>query len=262
MQKIDNGLFPFYRFENLSVFGEIVHFVASGEKNIGFTEGTDYEMIRDNRMDLGKAVGFEVSRMVCAHQIHSDHITVVKAEDRGKGALDKESRLPDTDGMITDVPGVCLLVLSADCVPVLLYDPVKRVIGAIHAGWRGTVAGIAGKAVAGMRENYGCCPADIIAGIGPSIGRCCFEVGPEVADVFREKFGNMPELVTASEVADKFFVDLWMANFYVLTHAGVSARHIEISGLCTRCRPDEFFSYRYAGKQAGRFGAGIVLCEK
>ena len=87
-------------------------------------------------------------------------------------------------------------------------------------------------------------------------------MGPEVADVFREKFGNMPELVTASEVADKFFVDLWMANFHVLTHAGVSARHIEISGLCTRCRPDEFFSYRYAGKQAGRFGAGIVLCEK
>ena len=152
MQKIDNKLFPFYRFENLAAFGEIVHFVSSGEKNIGFAEGTDDGMIRGNRMDLGKAAGFEVSRMVCARQIHSDHITVVKAEDGGKGALDKESRLPDTDGMITDAPGVCLLVLSADCVPVLLYDPVKRVIGAVHAGWRGTVAGIAGKAVAGMQQ--------------------------------------------------------------------------------------------------------------
>lgn len=262
MQKIDNELFPFYRFENLAAFGEIVHFVSSGEKNIGFTEGADEGMIRSNRTDLGKAVGFDVSRMACAHQIHSDRIAVVKAEDGGKGALDKESRLPDTDGMITDVPGICLLVLSADCVPVLLYDPVKRVIGAVHTGWRGTVAGIAGKAVAGMQEHYGCRSADIIAGIGPSIGRCCFEVGREVADIFREKFGNLPELVAASEMPDKFFVDLWRANFHVLTRAGVSVRHIGISGLCTRCRPDEFFSYRYAGKQAGRFGAGIVLREK
>ncbi|MDE5612860.1 MAG: peptidoglycan editing factor PgeF, partial [Odoribacter sp.] len=234
------------------------HFVSSGAKNIGFSEEADADLIRQNRLSLAKAVGFEAERLVTAHQVHSARVGVVIAGDAGRGALDKESRLPDTDALVTAEAGVCLMVLSADCVPVLLYDPVGRVVAAVHAGWRGTVARIVVEAVEMMKERFGSRPEDVLAGIGPSIGKCCFEVDEEVAARFRCLFPE-EDVVFAGKAPGKFQVDLWEANRKELLSVGLKPKHIEVSGMCSVCHPGHFFSYRRDGKAAGRFGAGIVL---
>lgn len=259
MQRIERKGDLFYRFGNLSRFGEILHFVSSGERSIGFREDGGDAEIRNNRKRLGEAAGFDVHTLVCARQVHSDRVTVAGLQEAGRGALDRESRIPDTDALVTDRPGLCLLVLSADCVPVLLYDPVKRAVAAVHAGWRGTAAGVVARAVDTMQERFGSDPGDLYAGIGPSIGKCCFEVGEEVAAVFREKFPSPDGVVFPAGKPGKSFVDLWEANARLLTGSGLVREHIEIAGLCTCCSAGAFFSYRRTGKEAGRFGAGIML---
>ncbi len=259
MDKIETKELVFYRFRQLAGHAEVVHFVSSGMKNIGFAEDGDAGQIRQNRLLLAQAVGIDPERWVTGHQIHSDRIAVVSREDAGRGGLDKISRLPDTDGLVTDQKGICLMVLSADCVPVLLYDPYKKVIAAVHAGWRGTAARIAMKAVTVMKDRFGCLPERILAGIGPSIGPCCFEVNEEVARVFCELFPSEGGIVIPGRREGKFQVDLWEANRMELIEAGVKNSHIEIAGMCSVCHPDRFFSYRRDGVKAGRFGAGICL---
>lgn len=259
MVRVEREKFPFYQFEHLSGCPGIRHFVSSGKKNIGFTDGIDPNEIRRNRQELAECVGMDMGKLVAAHQIHSANVTVVTSRDAGRGALDKESRLPDTDAMITHEEGICLMVLSADCVPVLLYDPENRVIAAVHAGWRGTAAKIVVETVRAMQEKYGCKPEHLLAGIGPSIGPCCFEVGQEVADVFRNLFPGNRDLVKVATPVGKFRVDLWKANRMELLDAGLQAENIEIARLCSVCHPDHFFSYRRDGQAAGRFGAGIAL---
>lgn len=258
MNKVADRNFSFYKFEHLASCPEIIHYVSSGTKDIGFSEDKEAQTIQQNRIALAGAVGFDVQSLVTAHQIHSPHVAIVTSADAGKGALDRESRLPDTDAMVTDCEGICLMVLSADCVPVLLYDPVRRVIAAIHAGWRGTAAKIVVEAVRVMKESFACRPENILAGIGPSIGPCCFEVGQEVADVFSELFPDADLIKTAS-LPGKYHVNLWEANRLELLDSGLKPENIEVAGMCSVCHPDHFFSYRRDGKKAGRFGAGIAL---
>ena len=140
MEKLLSGDFPFYRFRNLSAYPELMHFVSSGVKNIGFSDRENPEIIQHNRRSLAEAAGFEVERLITARQVHSATVRIVTAEEAGRGALDRESRIPATDALVTNQPGICLMVLSADCVPVLLFEPEKRVVAAVHAGWRGTAA--------------------------------------------------------------------------------------------------------------------------
>lgn len=258
MKKIDNGLFPFYCFDNLFSRNELVHFVSSGIHTLGFREGEDGQDVLLAREALAQSVGFSLEQLVNPQQVHSDRIAVVGQKEAGAGAKDRDSRIPETDGLITNEPGVCLMVMSADCVPVLLYDPVKRVIAAIHSGWRGTAAKIAGRAVEKMAEVYGSRPSDILAGIGPSIGKCCFEVGEEVAQVFRPEFPGT-DVVRDGNRPGKSYVDLWEANRRILMASGLRKEHVEVGGLCTVCHHDDFFSYRHSGEKAGRFGAGIML---
>lgn len=259
MQKVIRGNFPFYKFSNLAACPGVVHFVSSGIKDIGFSEEKEEDVIRKNRKELAAVVGFDGDKWVTAHQIHSTNVAVVTSADAGRGAWDKESRLPDTDALITNEESICLMVLSADCVPVLLYDPVCQVSAAIHAGWRGTVAGIVKETVKIMKKMFGCRPENILAGIGPSIGKCCFEVGEEVAEAFNKEFRGNKKIVYMGRQPGKYQVDLWEANRQELTAIGVLPEHIEIAGMCSVCHSDHFFSYRRDGKKAGRFGAGIVL---
>lgn len=259
MKKIDRETFPFYRFDRLAACREINHFVSSGVKDISFLGNEEPGRVVANRRELGENAGFELDRLVVGNQVHGADITVVTAEDAGRGAYDNESRLPDTDALVTDEAGVCLMVLTADCVPVLLYDPKCGAIAAIHAGWKGTAADIVGKTVNLLRKRYGSEPRNILAGIGPAIGKCCFEVGEEVASVFQ---GRYPEQVEAGKNPGKFQVDLGAINYLELLQAGLDAENIEQADICTRCHPHDFFSYRYAGGAAGRFGTGILLREK
>ncbi len=255
LQKVGNSLFSYYRFEHLAENNELVHFVASGERTIGFSERQEESTICANRKLLARAVGFDANNLVTGHQVHGTHVAVVTREDAGKGALDAASRLPATDAMVTDCEGVCLMVLSADCVPVLFYDYKHRVIAAAHAGWRGSAANIVGEVVKAM-QHLGCVPQDILAAIGPSIGPCCFEVDEEVAAVFRPSF---PDLVHVGVRNGKFQVNLWEVNRRELLNAGLVDSNIEVAGECSVCSRETFFSYRRQGKTAGRFGAGICM---
>jgi YfiH family protein len=177
-------------------------------------------------------------------QIHSD--IIVKAE----GA---PGRLGAGDGLITGVAGLMLGVRTADCVPILLADERRRVVAAVHAGWRGTLSRIAARAIEAMTREYGSQPAHLIAAIGPCIGRCCYEVGPDVARAFGTLF---PELPAPREHAH---LDLEEANRRILAAAGVPALRIHAAGLCTRCRAGDFHSYRRDGLRAGRLLAAIGL---
>ena len=259
MEKLLSGDFPFYRFRNLSAYPELMHFVSSGVKNIGFTDRENPEIIQYNRRSLAKAAGFEVERLITARQVHSATVRIVTAEEAGRGALDRESRIPATDALVTNQPGICLMVLSADCVPVLLFEPEKRVVAAVHAGWRGTAANIVVETVRVMQENFGCDPQRVVAAIGPSIGKCCFEVGEEVARVFQQLFPGNQAIVGLGKQPGKYQVDLWEANRKELLACGVKNENIEVAGMCSVCHPDLFFSYRREGEKAGRFGAGIGM---
>ncbi len=252
--------FSYYTFDGLATCSGMLHFVSSGERNIGFTEDSGGPAICENRRLLARNVGFDPGVLVTAQQVHSSHVAVVTKVEAGKGAMDKRSRIPETDALVTNVADVCLMVLSADCVPVLLYDSQQRVIAAVHAGWRGTAAQIVLKTVQVMVDRFGCRAEQIQAGIGPSIGKCCFEVDGEVADVFRNLFPVRPDIVTEGKTTGKYQVDLWEANRQELVEGGLLPDHIEIAGMCSVCHPDRFFSYRREGKAAGRFGAGIMLC--
>lgn len=254
MNKKGNGLFSYYQFELLSGEQGVLHFVSSGEQgkggNLSFT-GPD---ALKNRRLLAESVGFGIEQLTLGEQTHSAHVAVVRAEERGRGGCDNASRIPDTDALVTVEKEICLMVLTADCVPVLLYDPVCRVIAAVHAGWKGTVGKIVARTLDVMKETGGCRPENILAAIGPSIGKCCFEVGEEVAGYFMENGWS----ASVSQKDNSFYVDLWKANEIQLLSEGVVGRHIETARICTKCTAHSFFSYR-RGDTDSRFGTGIML---
>ncbi len=218
--------------------------------NLGFRVGDRIESVMKNYKAVSGDLGLSISNMVLAKQTHTDNVRVVTAEDKGKG-LTKESDIEDTDGLITNEKNIPLVVFSADCIPVLLADKHGRAIGAVHAGWRGTVMKIPQKAVSLMAENYGIKPRDIVVSIGPGIGKCCFEVGEEVAKEFAPSFVKKGE-------NGKFYVDLWEANASALMEIGVLKKNISIAKICTKCN-DDFYSYRRMGDKTGRMGALIEL---
>jgi hypothetical protein len=170
-----------------------------------------------------------------------------------------QNTIDNTDALITGEPGLFVCVQTADCVPVLLFDPVKKVVAAVHAGWKGTISKIAGKTVAKMTESFGCNPADIIAGIGPSIHMHAYEVGPEVVEAVEANFSNSPALLKPSMNAGHAYFDLWEANQSILQEAGIQEENIEVIGLCSFEHTDLFFSARREGSETGRMVSGIKL---
>jgi hypothetical protein len=209
------------------------------------------EEVMENRRRFYAAMDVDPEQAVRAAQVHGARVAVVRAADR-------DVQQTGTDGLITDEPGLALVMAFADCVPVMLYDPVRRAVGIVHAGWRGTVAGVCQAAVRQMTAALGCCPTDIRAAIGPSIGPCCYQVGPDLVEAVTEAFGRSDGLFVGASGGGLHF-DQWMAVELALRQAGL--RQIEQSGICTACRVDEFFSHRAEGGRTGRFGALIVLCE-
>ena len=165
------------------------------------------------------------------------------------GPEDRGRVIPATDALITDTPGIALMLRFADCLPVLFYDPVRRAIGLAHAGWRGAIKGIAARTVVAMMEAYGSRPADIVAGLGPCIGPCCYQVGADVIASVKAGFNHWRGLLQSQGDGSVHF-DLWEANRRQLTEMGVE--EIEVIQICTACRTDEFFSHRAEGGRTGR----------
>lgn len=221
--------------------------------NISTTRGDDPAAVEENRRRIAKAIGVRAENMTYTNQTHTTNVAVVEAKDRGK-------RFMETDGMVTNVPEICLVTFYADCVPLFFVDPVHRAIGLSHSGWRGTVGKMGKVTVERMREEYGTDPAQVVAAIGPSICQDCYEVSEDVIEKFRENFDKAlwPELFY--EKADgKYQLNLWRANQAVLAEAGVPRENIAVTNLCTHCNPDILFSHRSTGTARGNLSAFLAL---
>lgn len=249
-------IFTFHHFKRSP---SLLHAVTTKSNDLPYAfslalhTGEETEQIVANRNRLSRLLNSEEPlHYIVADQTHSDHIKVITQKET-KGWEDLSDAIEDCDALITDLKGVVLCILTADCVPILLYDRHKEVVAAIHAGWKGTKAQIASKTVQKMVENYGCDPKDIIAGIAPSIGRCCYEVGKEVA----EHFFDTPEGFTRS--GEKYMLDLPFINREQLLAAGLKEENIEMSHTCTACDVERFFSYRKEQGCSGRFMSMIGL---
>jgi len=218
--------------------------------NMSISVGDSRENVRANRERAFRALGRDPLSVADTWQIHSAEVLIAAAP------RDLSRDAPKADALVTDRPGLTLFQRFADCVPILLVDPKRRAVGIAHAGWRGTLSGVAAAAVHAMTERYGSRPADLVAGLGPAIGPERYEVGPEVVAQVRATFNGRTEQVLRTHQG-RWHLDLWAANELQLRAAGVG--QIEVSGLCTASHTDEFFSHRGEHGQTGRFGALIGL---
>lgn len=218
--------------------------------NVGATVGDDLQRVNKNRLRSLQTLGRSPDSVHDVWQVHSADVVLA---DAPRPAEQKYKR---ADVILTDRPEVTLYMRFADCVPILLYDPQRHVVGLAHAGWLGTVRRAALAAIQAMQAEYGSNPADILAGIGPSIGPHHYEIGPEVAEQVVAVFGDEANNLLPIHNSSVHF-DLWSANRLLLESAGV--RNIEISGICTACHPEDWFSHRRERGNTGRFGALINL---
>lgn len=222
--------------------------------NLGTHRGDDPENVARNFSILGSAIGFDPQKLVLTHQTHTDIVLRVGRNEYGAGLY--APALPECDALITNTPGTALAVFTADCTPILLCDPVTGAVGAAHAGWRGTAAGIAAKTVAAMEAAFGCRAENMIAAIGPNIGKCCFRTDRDVPDAMVEALGADARAHIYPS-GEKFFVDLKAINALWLRRAGVEK--IELSADCTACQPERFWSHRVTKGQRGA-QSGIIVC--
>ncbi len=224
--------------------------------DLSFGRGDDPVRVRENFDRLCAAIGVRTEDIVLSRQEHHANIRNVTAADRGKGVT-RERDYTDFDGLLTDEPGLVLCTQYADCVPLLFADPVRGVVGASHSGWKGTVQEIGRVTVERMVSDYGCRREDIAAAIGPSIGPCCFEVDEPVYAHFAA-MDVWDERCVRRAPGDKFYINLWEVNRRILLAAGVREEHLNVSDLCTRCRPDVFWSHRATGGVRGSLAALIA----
>lgn len=227
--------------------------------NLSFARGDKEEAVRENFRRMAHVLGVEPGDMVCSKQTHTTNVRVVTEEDRGKG-ITKSLDYTDVDGLITNVPGLCLVTFYADCVPLFFVDPVHRAIGLSHSGWRGTVGKIGKVTVEMMQKEYGTNPKDVIAAVGPSICQDCYEVSEDVIEQFRENFDKKDwEKLFYRKENGKYQLNLWNANEIVFTEAGIQKEHMAITNLCTCCNPDVLFSHRASQGKRGNLGAFMTI---
>ena len=211
--------------------------------NVSYRVGDDAKVVSQNVCDMKLAVGIHNGRIITMKQVHGDHIIEVSdgtMKEAGEG-----------DGMVTRAKDAYLGVLTADCVPILFVAPQQKIAAAVHAGWRGTLAGIAAKLVQLLGNPYGVSPDQIEAALGPAIGACCYEIQDDVSRPLTQRWGKL-----ATEAAEKregrTYLDLRLLNRAILEQAGVPSRQIYTLGSCTSCAPSDFFSYRREKKETGR----------
>jgi YfiH family protein len=297
------GDVQYVQFALFQQFPEIVHgsFTRSGGYslppfegvNVSVGSGDERETVLRNRLLALRSLGVETHPCATAWMVHSADVLTLDDEEWVDWRDDWQHRAYEVDGyeliwttrprrkadaVITRRCGVTLAMSSADCVPVMLYDPVREAIGLAHAGWRGTARGIVGTVVDAMREQFGCRPEHLYAGIGPSIGPCCYEVSESVRGLFHGdlQFDEMPtdpryrNLVRESAVFSvrelksraSLRLDLWQTNRNQLLMAGLLPDHIEMPGICTSCERERFYSYRAEHGTTGRFPSLLALCPK
>ncbi len=238
------------RFASLAGRAVLIHAITSKPWNMACHCGPQTHLACERRRRLCEAVGLPFERLTCAEQVHGASVAVISPDGAGAGRDGRASAVAGVDGLLTDCPGVGLMLLSADCPLVLVFDPRRPAIGVAHASWRGTVGRISGRLVEQMTHSFGSVAEELWAGIGPSAGPESYVVGD---DVFRSAADSLPD-------HDRYFrpvpggmtFDLWAANRDTLVSAGLRRDHIEVAGVCT-IKDDRFFSHRREGSQTGRF---------
>jgi len=221
--------------------------------NLGGTVGDDPEFVLENHKRVFAAFGRSFKQRYDVWQVHGTDI------ERANSPRPQNTSHVKADGILTDKPDLTLLMRFADCVPILLADPIKRVVGVVHAGWRGTVNKICAAAVSAMQNWYGCKSENVLAGIGPSICQDCFEVGEDVYGQFRNEFDQSSELILKQQEGKKY-INLIRANQITLEQNGV--RNIECANICTAHNPDDWYSHRAENGKTGRFAVVIGLNSK
>jgi hypothetical protein len=245
-----------YKFNNLLSLPNCTHGITKKTANkpqkfsLAMHTGEDIGVSFSNRL---KAINMldisQNTKIILASQTHSSNVVIVDEMD-SRGWESMSDAIANCDALISSVSGVVIGVMTADCVPILLFDNEKKVVAAVHAGWKGTKANIVAESVKIMRENFGC--DNIIAGIGPSICKCCYEVDEKLANDFSSLYDNSVTIVDG-----KYMLDLQLINRLQLINAGVKDENIELSNICTACENDSYFSYRKEGGCSGRFGSFI-----
>jgi YfiH family protein len=251
---VENGI-PFYRFNRLGEFVELEHLIFTrlgGESsppfaslNVSYDTGDEPGKVRENLRRIRAATS--CASLIYARQNHSSNIGVLRSYPRYDPAVPYP--LHGKDGFITQLPDLLMMIKVADCQAIFLYDPIHKVASMIHAGWRGSVQNILGNAVHLMRANFCSAPSDIVAGIGPSLGPCCAE--------FRHWQQELPPSFIPFQVQKNYF-DFWAISQNQLLEAGLLGGNIEVAGLCTKCHPEIFYSYRGEGR-TGRFAMAIGI---
>ena len=230
--------------------------------NLGQSRGDDPEKVQQNYRIIADTIGVSTEWMVCSDQTHTTNVKVVTKEDAGKGLLHPKD-YQDIDGLITNVPGLCLVTYYADCVPLLFLDPVQKVIASSHSGWRGTVGHMGDITIQKMQSEFGCRPEHILAAIGPSICQDCYEVSEDVIQQFQQAF---PENIWADlyyrKENGKYQLNLWKANEWILLNSGILPEHLAVTNLCTCCNSDLLFSHRASHGKRGTLAAFLALKEE
>jgi YfiH family protein len=226
------------------------------EGNIGFSAPRDREAATRERLRWASAAGVDAGAIYTVHQVHGNRVIAIDEPRSGNGPS-----LGQADAIMTATPGVAVLTLHADCLPIILADLDKPAVCAIHAGWRGTVADVAGSAVAAMQSTYGSEPSRLIAFFGPGMKSCCYEVGDEVVAAWRALAGSDADLALAMGPR-RWHFDLALANRWLLHRAGVVLENIDDPALCTMCHGDRWFSHRKQGPETGRFGAIVGIAPQ
>lgn len=227
--------------------------------DLSFTRGDREDHVRENFRRMAEAIGVKCEDMVFSQQTHTVNVRRVTEEDRG-GGIQKPLEYTDVDGLVTDIPGLCLVTFYADCVPLFFVDPVKKAIGLSHSGWRGTAGKIGKVTVEKMCREFGSDSADIRAAVGPSVCQDCYEVSEDVIDRFKESYDRCYwNDLFYRKGNGRYQLNLWKANEIVFTESGITAEHMSITNLCTHCNSHVLFSHRAMGNDRGSLAAFLAL---
>lgn len=227
--------------------------------NLGLHVGDQSDLVLENRHRIMRFFDAGLEQMVSCQQVHGSAVTRVYDHHRGLGAESDQTAIAGSDALITALPGVVLATFYADCIPVFFFDPVHQAVAIAHSGWKGTMARIAVKTLQAMQLEYHSRPGDMQVFIGPGIGRCCYQIQPELVQKVEAEFGDISDIIDGDEHG--YTWDLKATNQRMLEEAGVLSNRIVLCPLCTGCEADLFFSYRRDRGVTGRMGAAISLIK-
>lgn len=233
--------------------------LGRGEGNVGYGPPRDRAMAWRSREAWAAVIDVPSDRLVGIRQIHGAEVVAVDETFAGRGARPGSMAAGEADALITNVPGLPLMTLHADCQPIILVDPVRRSVGVAHAGWRGVVTDVAGATVGALGTHFNSQPQDLLAFLGPAIGVECYEVGAEVINAWRHAYCGHDGETAVEARKPKAHFNLTRANRLLLRRAGLTDEHIQCSGICTRCQGGDWFSHRGQGAASGRFAAIVAI---